>query len=143
MNNLKPCPFCGRTPGVLKRPSALDGYFCAISCFCGGYSARAHQAAIDADEAEAYEKAAQRWNRRAKPTNKPITLDELREMDGEPVYIVGHPDFSGWAVPWRNAAKYIARCPEEANISYYPKDYGKTWLAYRHKPEGSENNANL
>ena len=76
------------------------------------------------------------------PANVPLTLDELRGMDGEPVYIVGRI-YSGWTVPWRNAAKYIARCPDEANISYYPKDYGKTWLAYRRKLEGSENNANL
>ena len=29
------------------------------------------------------------------PPNEPLTLDELREMDGEPVYIVFSPDISG------------------------------------------------
>lgn len=68
--------------------------------------------------------------------NEPLTLDELRQMDGEPVYIFGeHADYSGWAIPRRNTAKYIAACSDNKNISYYPKGYGKTWLAYRHKPE--------
>lgn len=67
MSELKPCPFCGRTPKVLHRTDSLDGYFCAISCFCGGCSARAHQAATGADESEAYMKAALRWNRRPEP----------------------------------------------------------------------------
>lgn len=29
------------------------------------------------------------------PPNEPLTLDELREMDGEPVYIVFSPDVDG------------------------------------------------
>jgi Lar family restriction alleviation protein len=64
MSELKPCPFCGRTPKVLHRTDSLAGYFCAILCFCGGCSARALQAATGADEHEAYMKAALRWNRR-------------------------------------------------------------------------------
>ena len=28
------------------------------------------------------------------PPNEPLTLDELREMDGEPVYVVFRPDIS-------------------------------------------------
>lgn len=64
-NTLLPCPFCGRTPKVLHRTDSLVGYNCAISCFCGGCSVRAYQAATGADESEAYMKAALRWNSRA------------------------------------------------------------------------------
>ena len=84
MDKLRECPFCGRTPKVLHRTDSLDGYFCAISCFCGGYSARAHQAATGADESEAYMKAALRWNRRATPENKLLTNGDLiRSMGNE------------------------------------------------------------
>ena len=129
MSELKPCPFCGgeaKFAHIFENPDK-----CMISC-------RECDGGIDAVFANEDE-AAEYWNRRAQPANNPLTLDELRGMDGEPVYIVGR-HYSGWTVPWRNAAKYIARCPDEANISYYPKDYGKTWLAYRAKPEGSEGN---
>lgn len=64
------------------------------------------------------------------PPNPPLTLEELQEMDGEPVYIVDseRPDNSGWEIcnslltdPWNNCDNVAA--------------YGKTWLAYRRKPE--------
>lgn len=30
------------------------------------------------------------------PPNEPLTLEQLREMDGEPVWIVEHPDWGHW-----------------------------------------------
>lgn len=139
MSELKNCPFCGGAPEVLQRPDALNGYFCAISCFCGGYSARAHQAATSDTKQDAYEKAKQRWNRRPAEPNEPLTLEQLREMDGEPVWIQGDSaKVSGWTLFKSSTEKQIARCPDEWNISYYLKDYGKTWLAYRRKTESEE-----
>jgi Lar family restriction alleviation protein len=84
MIELKPCPFCGRTPKVLQRPGVLDGYFCAISCFCGGYSATAHQSASDENEAEAHRKAVNLWNRRVGNDTKVATnADYTRNMRKE------------------------------------------------------------
>jgi len=65
--------------------------------------------------------------------NAPLTLDELREMDGEPVYITrggkwvicyGTSDFTGRLCMEIDMGGQIPLC-----------DYGKTWLAYRRKPE--------
>lgn len=66
MSELRKCPFCGGKPKITQRQDSLDGYFCAISCFCGGHSARAHQFATDKGNADvAYREAKNLWNRRA------------------------------------------------------------------------------
>ena len=79
------------------------------------------------------------YNRRYQEPNEPLTLEQLREMDGEPVWIQGDSaKVSGWTLFKSSTEKQIARCPDEWNISYYLKDYGKTWLAYRRKTESEE-----
>ena len=66
-DELKPCPFCGGKARVMERPQAGKdtGFFCAISCFCDGYSARAHQHAIGETEDVARAEATAAWNTRA------------------------------------------------------------------------------
>lgn len=68
------------------------------------------------------------------PENKPLTLDQLQQMDGEPVWIDGK-DYGGWTIFKASAYKQVARCLDNVNLSYYMDDYGKTWLAYARKPE--------
>lgn len=74
------------------------------------------------------------------PLNDPLTLGQLREMDGEPVWI-----------SYVNSAKgkyHIVRAfgPNSIIFDEYDKEfgpykslflgnYGKTWLAYRRRPE--------
>lgn len=70
--------------------------------------------------------------------NKPMTLDELREMECEPVWFV-HGE-CGW---WKILDCICVSAREEFALfddrsSYSLADYGKTWLAYRHKPEESQ-----
>ena len=62
--------------------------------------------------------------------NAPLTLDELRQMDGEPVWIVAG-DVSWWDIVSFSVQDwlYLAR-GEELRYSMYGE-----WLAYRHKPE--------
>jgi hypothetical protein len=61
-DELKPCPFCGEPPKVLQRPDSLDKFYCAISCFCGGYTSNAHQFGTGETPDIAYEEAKQKWN---------------------------------------------------------------------------------
>lgn len=68
----------------------------------------------------------------------PLTLEELREMDGEPVWCVSMINNTAeWAI------LHIVETPKMwfvatagAACGYGDRDtYGKTWLAYRHKPK--------
>lgn len=76
--------------------------------------------------------------------NKPLTLDELRKMQKQYVWIVdSNPDmtFSGWAVCDGKAVYYLyfnKDCPVGSASIDLDDGYGKTWLAYSRKPEGSE-----
>lgn len=76
------------------------------------------------------------------PPNNPLTLDELREMDGEPVWL--SPVKENGKVPARwmlvsgyNPNKDVYLFAPSCNITqgYDGKSYGKTWVAYRRKPE--------
>lgn len=86
---------------------------------------------------EAIEALEDKLNRRPAAENKPLTLDQLRQMDDEPVWIDGK-DYGGWTIFKASANKQVARCLDNVNLSYYMRDYGKTWLAYVRKPEQEE-----
>lgn len=60
---------------------------------------------------------------------KPLTLEELREMDGEPVYCVypGCSTGGEWFLVNSQGA-----CKNGGFLNF--RHYGE-WLAYRHKPE--------
>lgn len=65
---------------------------------------------------------------------KPLTIEELRQMDQQPVYVVpANPTETAgceWCVMWNDEA-----CIPSYEAWAWPiKDYGKTWTAYRHKP---------
>ena len=81
------------------------------------------------------------------PPNEPLTIEQLREMDGEPVWCK-------WLLPEDNAIErgkwFIVISGDKAGLEikrpaeygcHFCKidDYGKTWLAYRRPPEGEEN----
>lgn len=73
------------------------------------------------------------------PPNPPLTLDELRKMDGEPVWVCNPKDIQQghWALV-RNDPLDVPEynyCAYAVGISWSFSDYGKTWLAYRRKPE--------
>lgn len=73
---------------------------------------------------------------------EPLTLDELRKMDGEPVWIVEEPDWGHWELS-ADADDYVA----DREPSFYGMKHNDPagryglhklgWLAYRQKPEGT------
>ena len=98
-----------------------DGYKAiAVHCFnCG------------ADiTAESEKKAVAAWNRRAQPANDPLTLGQVKQATGE-IWIFYPQETWG---PQKADAKDL-HCSAYA----FPFDtYGKTWLAYDHKPGGEQ-----
>jgi hypothetical protein len=72
---LAPCPFCGDAAKLSARPAsnADGGGFIAFAvCYCGGFSATAHQTGKGTTEADAKRDATFAWNRRT-PGWRPIS----------------------------------------------------------------------
>ena len=63
---------------------------------------------------------------------EPLTLDELRQMEGEPVWVQspGVPEYGRWAI-----VEGVGENCLFLHDDFTCHDYGKTWLAYRQKPE--------
>lgn len=74
-----------------------------------------------------------------KEPNEPLTLEQLREMDGEPVWIVDvgpHKWYGpGWAIVDRDNC--LVRTAKNWNPVFFER-YGERWLAYSRPPEGEE-----
>ena len=70
--------------------------------------------------------------RQEQERNAPLTLDELRKMDGEPVWVqyTGVPEYGRWAI-----VEGVGENCLFLHDDFTCHDYGKTWLAYRHKKE--------
>lgn len=74
----------------------------------------------------------------AQPGN-PLTLDQLREMDGQPVWIVEYPDWGHWELS-EDANDYIV----DRNLNFYGMKHDDPdgryglhklgWLAYSYPP---------
>lgn len=77
------------------------------------------------------------------PQNEPLTIEQLREMDGVPIYVITEKRGSGWCIlSWHGVKKsytYFSRTGTSEGMTATPlsaKTYGDLWLAYRRPPEG-------
>lgn len=71
---------------------------------------------------------------------KPLTIEELKQMQGEPVWVkpLNADAVKGkgqWCVIDFYKNSFDALIPGIDNTWYESEDYGKTWVAYRHKPK--------
>lgn len=74
----------------------------------------------------------------APPSNDPLTLEELREMDGDKIYVHYidgfYADEDGEY--FGKFEQLVRECNGKLTACELPLEYyGKTWLAYRRKPE--------
>lgn len=73
------------------------------------------------------------------PPNEPLSIEQLREMDGEPVWIA-NPDaleYGRWGIVdgvYQADDDQVLMLRGDYSCHYY----GKTWLAYRRPPEGEK-----
>lgn len=65
------------------------------------------------------------------PANEPLTLEELSEMSDTDWVWVMFPELAPEESGWHRAKRLYD--------TYSKSHYSKTWLAYRRKPEWSEN----
>ena len=86
------------------------------------------------------------------PPNDPLTLEQLREMDGEPVYIISEfYHISEWNIPngiGEIVIAYDVPCAGMKEVipsikfidgkELAVEKYGSSWVAYRRPPEGEE-----
>ena len=67
--------------------------------------------------------------------NEPLTIEQLREMDGEPVWVETKAGLKFWGIVTKI-------CVSSGDGRYLliteDTEYGQTWVAYRHPPEGEE-----
>jgi len=124
-DKLLPCPFCG---GDAKLTDVLGDYYVG----CDNCLARTHIALgvrCTADH------AIKTWNLRVpepEPEPKPLTLEEVRERDGMPVWVVwtdGKCD-GLWMIV---EAEYKGAGNIDANASF--DGYGDYWIAYDRPPK--------
>lgn len=77
------------------------------------------------------------------PQNEALMLGELREMDGEPVYVVPankYSEIGKWCVISIGDSDDYS-CALVPGVEYWTwkfEGYGEQWLAYRRPPEGEE-----
>lgn len=64
------------------------------------------------------------------PPNEPLTIEQLREMGGQPYWHVGLREESS-PPHWNILDPFYAKHIEDYR-------YGENWLAYRRPPEGEE-----
>ena len=79
------------------------------------------------------------------PSNDPLPLEQLREMDGEPVWVTVSASWresgilGGWCLVSYHITDDQVRVylyNTRSGASFFPQqDYGISWWAYRRKPE--------
>lgn len=109
------CPYCGN---LIAYNSYFDAFYCPK---CGGFFRQPIM--VERND-----------------LNEPLTLDELRKMDGEPVWVVClTPEiYDEPPVRWRILEKSIIGTFGvwgNKDSCLTERDYGKTWIAYRQKPK--------
>lgn len=73
---------------------------------------------------------------------KPLTLEELRKMELEPVWLITYssknkiPRISQWALvaSSSNYSVSFVRVAVSGRMEKKCEDYGKTWVAFAHEP---------
>lgn len=95
------------------------------------------------EQAKAYFWARKALQSTLTPPNEPLTIEQLREMNETPIYVVTETYGSGWCIlNWHGVNKsytYFSRTGTSEGMTATPlsaKTYGDLWTAYRRPPEG-------
>ena len=115
----------------------------AVKHFDNPYAVEHMTKQYEADEMalDALRSVATLQGKEGRENPKPLTIEELRKMDGEPVYVsdLARPDCSEYCVIHigKNGDKYSSALVPGCECFWYDlDDYEDRWVAYRHKPKG-------
>ena len=158
MDELKACPFCGHQAERKGNRKYKKGYAATVGCMNQLCPAKIEQATICGTVEDAYKHAENVWNRRtqpestiskvetvAQPENKPLSLEKLRQMDGEPVWWWNTTDKPRLTIC--NSAPYIPDVmfisfdwakEDSTSITPYKKIIKWGYKPYARKPEQEE-----
>jgi hypothetical protein len=89
MDKLDRCKHCGGAANISVRqkigvPSGDHGFFAKIECTTDDCRIKVERWALK--KQWAVDSAIAAWNRRAPVNNEPLTVEQLKQMDGEPVW---------------------------------------------------------
>lgn len=151
MEELKECPFCGGEV-VLAHTNhrSLTNREHMFKCLkCGTLTFLQSKPCVCGTVEEIESEAAKLFNRRTAPENKPLTLEQLRQMGGKPVYVI-HPNMKGWFEYDKEAGWYILEHffgkgigIKDSNMDTVlsgESSYGRDWIAFAQEPEQEEQN---
>lgn len=135
---LKPCRICGNTEIVYEKYQHGAGP--RWRCWCTKCLA-----CIDPGWAQSQSAVRAIWNQ--EPQNDPLTPEVLRELNGDKIFIRYIWTCKGFyadetAPYYGKFEQYVHEYNGMLRACDLPlKYYGKTWMAYRRKPEGGDDNA--
>ncbi len=144
-DKLLPCPFCGGEAKIISHGKpyrkVLGGQTYRTTVGCSICTANVSQAAFSKDKS--CEEAAAAWNRRTNPPPLPLTVEQLKALNAEPLkhwVWIEILDTSAFSAYYRTYADYTDGkefCCGWPGVGYSWDycDYGKTWIAYDRKPE--------
>lgn len=144
MEEVKSCPFCG-SKAILYKDN-----FNKVTIICNQCGVKLGIELEDGVELKngwkatynSAKEAIGAWNRRYEPPNEPLTLDELLQMDGEPVWVVEPNDYPlrwGLVYLYRKDQRNIVNVTINNGVMIRAEEFIRNdGKIYRRKAEGQE-----
>ncbi|HCX62534.1 MAG TPA: hypothetical protein DHU59_08865 [Clostridiales bacterium] len=143
---LRKCPFCG---GEVQAFKDRYGKFAIRCAECNLYFSIEIEDGVELFDGwtakfDYIDDLTTAWNTRAADENPPLTIEQLKKMEGEPVWIVAHPDWGHWELSMDAEDYFEDKDPDLYGLTMPPTvhdpagKYGLNvlgWFAYRRKLE--------
>lgn len=124
--NLKPCPFCGRSPDVYQAPETM--ILMGMPYFAGDWIClclRCRQSAVGGKK---YSDVMEKWNRRAP---KWFSVDKV--LPSKELHVIGFDIEGRWSYPWlyfrKDTKKFLDELDDDKPVKI------TNWMSYPDEPK--------